>query len=234
MLGIILAVLCSNWVGEVIHSDGIYETDLDADGSVIFLRPSPPPALFAKDAGMIMSRAVWCAISITIRLQMQKILWHVFREMVRARVQDQSESAHLGWLEAEVGTVLHVYAAHGVLCCDGMLTPPRLAAKEGVFPDRKAADFTHLTQWRGRCFREIESVSYVTGVLRRTRHNGFPVVHGNGADPERDEGEFDELGCGASRTGPLEGVILRSQLLVLLGSQARACPESELKVSKPV
>lgn len=61
MLGIILAVLCSNWVGEVIHSDGIYETDLDADGSVIFLRPSPPPALFAKDAGMIMSRAVWCA-----------------------------------------------------------------------------------------------------------------------------------------------------------------------------
>ncbi len=64
MLGIILAVLCSNWVGEVIHSDGIYETDLDADGSVIFLRPSPPPALFAKDAGMIMSRAVWCAVCI--------------------------------------------------------------------------------------------------------------------------------------------------------------------------
>ena len=61
MLGIILAVLCSNWVGEMIHSDGVYETDLDADGSVIFLRPSPPPALFAKDAGMIMSRAVWCA-----------------------------------------------------------------------------------------------------------------------------------------------------------------------------
>ncbi|KAK9844167.1 hypothetical protein WJX81_006719 [Elliptochloris bilobata] len=129
MLGIILAVLCSNWVGEMIHSDGVYETDLDADGSVIFLRPSPPPALFAKDAGMVMSRAVWC-------------------------------------------------------------------------------------------FREIESVSYVTGVLRRTRHNGFPVVHGDDPDPEHDEGEFDELGCGASRSGPLEGVVLRSQLLVLLGSQA--------------
>ena len=65
-------------------------------------------------------------------------------------------------------------------------------------------------------------MSYVAGVLRRTRHNGFPVVHGGDADPERDEGEFDELGCGASRSGPLEGVILRSQLLVLLGSQARA------------
>ena len=87
-----------------------------------------------------------------------------------------------------------------------------------------------FTHWRGRCFREIESVSYVTGVLRRTRHNGFPVVHGDGADPERDEGEFDELGCGASRTGPLEGVILRSQLLVLLGSQARPWPAPALQV----
>ena len=67
MLGIILAVLCSNWVGEVIHSDGIYETDLDADGSVIFLRPSPPPALFAKDAGMVMSRAVWCAYYVLLQ-----------------------------------------------------------------------------------------------------------------------------------------------------------------------
>ena len=89
------------------------------------------------------------------------------------------------------------------------------------------------SHWRGRCFREIESVSYVTGVLRRTRHNGFPVVHGDGADPERDEGEFDELGCGASRTGPLEGVILRSQLLVLLGSQARAWPAPALRVEQP-
>jgi len=64
-------------------------------------------------------------------------------------------------------------------------------------------------------------VAYVASVLRRTRHNGFPVVHGGGPDPERDEGEFDALGGGASRSGPLEGVILRSQLLVLLGSQAR-------------
>ncbi len=64
-------------------------------------------------------------------------------------------------------------------------------------------------------------MTYVTGVLRRTRHNGFPVVHGCDRGPERDEGEFDELGCGASRSGPLEGVILRSQLLVLLACQAR-------------
>ena len=47
-------------MSEAIHSDGIYETDLEADGSVIFLRPSPPPALFAKTAGQIASKPVWC------------------------------------------------------------------------------------------------------------------------------------------------------------------------------
>jgi chloride channel 7 len=61
-VGIIIAVICSNWVGEAIHSDGIYETDLEADGSVIFLRPSPPPALFAKTAGQIASKPVWCTL----------------------------------------------------------------------------------------------------------------------------------------------------------------------------
>ena len=58
-MGIIIAVICSNWVGEAIHSDGIYETDLEADGSVIFLRPSPPPGLNTKKAIDIACKAVW-------------------------------------------------------------------------------------------------------------------------------------------------------------------------------
>ena len=61
IIGIIIAVICSNWVGEMINYDGIYETDLEADGSVIFLRPSPPQALFTKTAGDIAAPAVWCA-----------------------------------------------------------------------------------------------------------------------------------------------------------------------------
>ena len=60
IVGIIIAVICSNWVGEAIHSDGIYETDLEADGSVIFLRPSPPPGLNTKKAIDIACKAVWC------------------------------------------------------------------------------------------------------------------------------------------------------------------------------
>ncbi len=60
LVGIIIAVICSNWVGEAINYDGIYETDLEADGSVIFLRPSPPQALFTKTAGDIAAQAVWC------------------------------------------------------------------------------------------------------------------------------------------------------------------------------
>ena len=61
MLGIIIAVICSNWVGEAINSDGVYETDLEADGTVIFLRPSPPHTLYTKTAADIAARAVWCA-----------------------------------------------------------------------------------------------------------------------------------------------------------------------------
>ena len=61
IVGIIIAVICSNWVGEAIHSDGIYETDLEADGSVIFLRPSPPQGLNTKKAIDIACKAVWYA-----------------------------------------------------------------------------------------------------------------------------------------------------------------------------
>ena len=108
MLGIILAVLCSNWVGEVIHSDGIYENDLDADGSVIFLRPSPPPALFAKDAGMVMSRAVWCALRTPEWHGAEAILYSgAFPAAVGVVVTLQpSASADLGWRGAELAPLL--------------------------------------------------------------------------------------------------------------------------------
>ncbi|EIE22417.1 hypothetical protein COCSUDRAFT_16693 [Coccomyxa subellipsoidea C-169] len=137
IVGIIIAVICSNWVGEAIHSDGIYETDLEADGSVIFLRPSPPQGLYAKSAGQIASRAVWS-------------------------------------------------------------------------------------------FRTIESVGYVVRVLRHCSHNGFPVVRSmpgdcddNEMEDESDSGPGPDATRGsASREGPLEGVILRSQLMVLLANRA--------------
>ena len=59
MLGIITAVICSNWLGEWIHSGGIYETDLETDGSVIFLKPSPPRNLLSKTAEQVMTSQVW-------------------------------------------------------------------------------------------------------------------------------------------------------------------------------
>ena len=77
-MGIIIAVICSNWVSEAIHSDGIYETDLEADGSVIFLRPSPPPALFAKTAGQVASKPVWCAppVSFVLAADTRGLTWY--------------------------------------------------------------------------------------------------------------------------------------------------------------
>ena len=59
MLGIITAVICSNWLGDLVHSDGIYETDLEADGSVVYLRQAPPSSLTQKPAKDIMSSETW-------------------------------------------------------------------------------------------------------------------------------------------------------------------------------
>lgn len=69
-----------------------------------------------------------------------------------------------------------------------------------------------------RCFREIERVDYIMEVLTRCRHNGFPVVS-SGLGDEQDSGDFDAAGQGASRSGSLQGIILRSQILVMLRHQ---------------
>ena len=62
-------------------------------------------------------------------------------------------------------------------------------------------------------------MAYVTWVLRHCNHNGFPVVRGAPGDSDADNSEhlsLDEKEGQSSREGPLEGVILRSQLMVLL------------------
>ncbi len=79
----------------------------------------------------------------------------------------------------------------------------------------------------GRSFRTIESVAYVVRVLRRCRHNGFPVVRGAPGDSDDDvdddlDDDVDATRGTASREGPLQGVILRSQLMVLLANRVRA------------
>ena len=63
MLGIIIAVICSNWVGDWILSEGVYETDLERDGSVVFLRPSPPLQLYTKSSQDIMAAPVWYVVT---------------------------------------------------------------------------------------------------------------------------------------------------------------------------
>jgi hypothetical protein len=60
-------------------------------------------------------------------------------------------------------------------------------------------------------------VDYVVEVLTSCQHNGFPVVRCGSL--YRHAEEFDERGEGASVSGPLQGIILRSQLLVMLRHQ---------------
>jgi len=66
----------------------------------------------------------------------------------------------------------------------------------------------------------VERADYVLDVLTRCRHNGFPVVRGGGGGGAG-AADIDAHGCGASRGGPLQGLILRSQILVMLRHQAR-------------
>ena len=65
-----------------------------------------------------------------------------------------------------------------------------------------------------RRMRAIESVAYIYKLLRSTTHNGFPVVRGN---PGSSDTEYQD------RNGPLQGLILRSQLLVLI--EKKVTPE---------
>lgn len=53
LLGIIIAVVVSNWLADLIHTEGVYESDLEADGSIIFLRPFPPKPLLPVNAGEV-------------------------------------------------------------------------------------------------------------------------------------------------------------------------------------
>jgi chloride channel 7 len=52
------------------------------------------------------------------------------------------------------------------------------------------------------CVRERESVEYIVNILKNTTHNGFPVV--------------DQVDEQNRRNGRLRGIILRSQLIVIL------------------
>lgn len=72
-----------------------------------------------------------------------------------------------------------------------------------------------------RCFRDVESVQYIVNVLQSTSHNGFPVVE---PLPRGEDDEYDPSSGGPSRSGVFKGIILRSQLLVLLESEARSVP----------
>ena len=55
---IILAVVVSNWVAHVLHSEGVYESDLERDGTVAYLRAEPPNKLKYLTAADLMSTDV--------------------------------------------------------------------------------------------------------------------------------------------------------------------------------
>ena len=59
LLAIAVAAITAKWAGDLCRPGGVYESDLEADGRVVFLRPTPPPALHFRTAGSVAARAVW-------------------------------------------------------------------------------------------------------------------------------------------------------------------------------
>ena len=59
LLAIAVAAIAANWAGDLCRPGGVYESDLEADGRVVFLRPTPPPALRFRTAGSVAARGVW-------------------------------------------------------------------------------------------------------------------------------------------------------------------------------
>jgi H+/Cl- antiporter ClcA/CBS domain-containing protein len=59
LLAVAVAAIAANWAGDLCRPGGVYESDLEADGRVVFLRPTPPPALHCRSAGSVAARGVW-------------------------------------------------------------------------------------------------------------------------------------------------------------------------------
>ena len=64
-------------------------------------------------------------------------------------------------------------------------------------------------------------MDFIVGVLCRTTHNGFPVVGSPEGEADTSQAGGAAQDAGTSRQGTLKGLILRSQLLVLISEQVR-------------
>ena len=58
LFGVIIAVVASNWIAQHVHTEGVYESELERDSSVFFLLQEPPHALRPHTAATV-SRFQW-------------------------------------------------------------------------------------------------------------------------------------------------------------------------------
>lgn len=58
LIGIIIAVVVSSFVGHLLNADGVYESEIERNRAVFFLRHEPPRALRAMSAEDVMASPV--------------------------------------------------------------------------------------------------------------------------------------------------------------------------------
>lgn len=73
--------------------------------------------------------------------------------------------------------------------------------------------------------REIESVATIIRILEETRHQGFPV---------RSEQHYSDSHTNPKRFGALQGLILRSQLKILLKERVFSSSSESCKSIRPL
>ncbi|WIA21477.1 hypothetical protein OEZ85_000682 [Tetradesmus obliquus] len=204
MFGIILSVVVANWVAHHIHHDGVYESELERIGNLYFLRDEAPHRLHTLTAEMIMATGV-------VGFRPVESVANVLAAL--------HSTTHNGFPIAftpeggDAGPIVRSGLNHGAAGSHGSLvslaqlgamqermlqgTPTPEPGSPGLAPPVPAAAMGEVT---------AAAAAAVVGAAPAAAAGGSPVPAG-------------AVGGGVVAScegGRLEGVILRSQLLVLL------------------
>ncbi|KAF6253336.1 chloride channel [Scenedesmus sp. NREL 46B-D3] len=209
MFGIILSVVVANWVAHHIHHDGVYESELQRIGNLYFLRDEAPHRLHTLTAEMIMATGV-------VGFRPVESVANVLAALHSTThngfpIAFTPEGAEVGpivrsGLGAGVGA-----GSHGSLVSLAQLGATQGRKLQGVSTPEPGSPGPAATGPVATALGEVTAAAAV-GAAAAEQQAAAAGVGGSSA-------AGGAVGGGVVATcegGRLEGVILRSQLLVLL------------------
>lgn len=190
MSGIILSVVIANWVAHHIHHDGVYESELERIGNLYFLRDEAPHRLHTLTAEMIMATGV--------------VGFHTVESVanVLAALHNTTHNGFPVALTGETGTAAPNMRGASY---SNLVSLAQLAASTGDGRD------SPVSPHNGSAVPLLAPPSPAATSTPFANGSSGAMAAGSGAAAPGSSGVM--MTCEGSR---LEGVILRSQLLVLL------------------